>query len=58
MLLADIFHALVGEPHPMRPEIGAREKARQRAELFARLKAQRERLARQRERDKTAPDST
>lgn len=45
VLLMDVYHALTGEPHPSRPK-PARSTQRA-AEVAARLRAQRERLARE-----------
>lgn len=47
-LLADVFHALSGEPHPLRPDNSKKVQAAKNDERIAKLKAQRERLARQR----------
>jgi hypothetical protein len=44
-LLADVFHALTGEAHPLHPSNGADAKAARHADTLDRLKAQRERLA-------------
>ncbi|MDG4792702.1 hypothetical protein [Micromonospora sp. WMMD1082] len=46
-LLADIYGALTGEPHPMRPAPVAKPAANK-PSVIDRLKAQRERIARQR----------
>lgn len=48
-LLADIFHILAGEQHPLRPDKRAKEAAEKNNERIARLKQQRERFARLRE---------
>lgn len=45
ILLADVFHALTGEAHPLHPSNGADAKAARHADTLDRLKAQRERLA-------------
>jgi hypothetical protein len=44
-LLADVFHALTGEAHPLHPSNGTQAKAKTQATTIDRLKAQRERLA-------------
>lgn len=45
-VLADVFHALTGKPHPARPKPTAEgKKSGRHAQLLARLRAQRERLA-------------
>lgn len=48
-LLADVYHGLTGERHPLRPDNSAKAKAKKDDERIARLKAQRERVARQRQ---------
>jgi hypothetical protein len=45
LLLADVFHAITGEPHPLHPSSGTGAKAAKTADALERLKAQRERLA-------------
>lgn len=45
LLLADIFHAIHGEAHPLHPSSGVEAKAAKNADAIARLQAQRERLA-------------
>lgn len=45
VLLADNFHAIHGEPHPLHPKTGAQAKAKSQATTHERLKAQRERLS-------------
>jgi hypothetical protein len=44
ILLADVFHALTGEAHPLHPRSGTEAKATAQADTIARLKAQRARL--------------
>jgi hypothetical protein len=44
-LLADLFHAIHGEPHPLHPSSGVEAQAAKNADVVARLQAQRERLA-------------
>jgi hypothetical protein len=44
-LLADLFHAISGEPHPLHPSSGVEARTAKNADAIARLQAQRERLA-------------
>lgn len=44
-LLADVYHALTGEPHPLRPDHSAKAKAKKADDRIARLVAQRKRQA-------------
>jgi hypothetical protein len=46
-LLADVYYALTGTPHPARPQPAEQSKAARYAELRQRLQAQRERHAAQ-----------
>lgn len=48
-LLADVFHALTGEPHPSRPSTAKAQKASRDSAKVAALLAQRARLAAQKE---------
>lgn len=44
-LLADVFHALSGEPHPLRPDNSKKLQAAKNDQRIAALKRQRERMA-------------
>jgi hypothetical protein len=45
ILLADLFHALTGDAHPLHPSGGVEAQATKRAESIERLQAQQVRLA-------------
>ncbi len=47
-LLADVFHTLSGEPHPLRPDNSKKVQAAKNDTRIAKLKAQRDRLVAQR----------
>lgn len=48
IVLTDIFHAVTGSPHPLAPPLAAQKRAAGLSDTVAALKAQQERLARER----------
>jgi hypothetical protein len=54
ILIADVFHALTGEAHPLHPSGGVEAKAAKQADTIDRLMAQQERLAARKAAEPTA----